>query len=220
MPPFRRLVRLALLPALALPLACVNPFKPADPEPPDSSAIFEDFHNPEAVLQTMVVAIDSKTSGGTNAWVHAFADSQLAGDRAYRQFYDGAVKQNWETANSLPAPEPWDLAKERSFPTKLFGIRPLGTYSLEFSHDAGSENDDNPDAADTAQYHRYYVLKSVQGNNEEVIGTGYCDLSFQKTGTRWSIYRWHDRLDPTVGVNPSSDARTFGFWRLESLARQ
>lgn len=217
---FRTLARLALLPALALPLACVNPFKPADPEPPDSSAIFEDFHDPDAVLNTMVLAIDSKTSGGADAWLHAFADSQVAGDRAYRGFYDPGVKQNWETGNSLTAPEPWDIKLERSLPSKLFGIRPLGTYSLEWGRDSTSQNDDDPGAADTAQFHRHYLLKSVQGNNEETIGIGYCDLSFQKTGARWSIYRWHDRYDPTVGVNPSSDARAMSFWRLESLARQ
>ena len=217
---FRTLARLALVPALALPLACVNPFTPANPEPPDTSAIFEDFHDPDAVLNTMVVAINSKTAGGASAWLHAFADSQVAGDRAYRGFYDDAVKQTWETGNSLKAPEPWDIVLERGLPSKLFGIRPLGTYSLEWARDNDSPIDDDPAAADTAQWHRHYTLKSTQGNNEETICIGYCDLSFQKTGARWSIYRWHDRVDPTVGVNPSSDARAMSFWRLESLARQ
>jgi len=216
-PPDRALARLARLAALVLPLCCVNPFKPADPQPPDSSGVPEDFHTPDAALLTMIAAINSKTSGGATAWLHAFADSQAVGDRAYRQYYDGAVKQNWETGNSLKAPEPWDITLERNLPTKLFGIRPLGTYSFEWQHDPYSPNDDV--GPDTTLFHRYYLLKSSQGNNEETIAVGYCDLSFVNLGSRWAIFRWVDRLDATVGVNPSSDARAMSFWRLESLAR-
>jgi hypothetical protein len=216
-PPWRTLARLTLLAALVLPLGCVNPFKPADPEPPDSSGVPEDFHTTAAVLQTMALAVDSKTSGGATAWLHAFADSQVVGDRGYRQYYDGAVKQNWETGNTLKAPEPWDITLERNLPTKLFGIRPLGTYDFEWGRDDGSGNDE--EGPDTTLLHRHYTLKSTQGNNEEIIAIGYCDLSLVNLGSRWAIFRWVDRLDGTIGVNPSSDARAMSFWRLESLAR-
>jgi hypothetical protein len=216
--PHRLLARLALLAALVLPLACNNPFKPADPELPDSNGVPEDFHTTDAVLQTMVLAVNSKTSGGATAWLHAFADSQLVSDRAYRQYYDGAVKQNWETGNSLKAPEPWDITLERGLPTKLFGIRPLGTYNFAWAPDPGSPNDDV--GPDTTLLHRHYTLQSTQGNNQETIAVGYCDLSLVNLGSRWAIFRWVDRLDATVGVNPSSDARAMSFWRLESLARQ
>jgi len=29
-----------------------------------------------------------------------------------------------------------------------------------------------------------------------VIGVGFADLSFQLKNNHWSIYRWHDRVDP------------------------
>jgi len=37
-----------------------------------------------------------------------------------------------------------------------------------------------------------------------VIGVGFADLSFQLQNNHWSIYGWHDRVDPAFGVNPSS----------------
>ena len=218
----RPLGRSLVLLALALPLACVNPFKPADPEPPDSSGVPEFFDTPNNVLATMQVALESKSSGGANAWLHAFAESTQIGDRAYRSFYDPAVKQVWESGTSLSAPEPWNIGLERSLPSKLFGIRANLSYAFAWEQDLGSQQDDDPAAADTAQFHRHYVLHAITPNNAnppEIIGIGYVDLSFQRKNGRWSIYRWHDRVDDTVGVNPSNDQRTMTWWRLESLAR-
>lgn len=215
----RTIRRLVLLLALALPLACVNPFKPADPEPPDSSGVPEDFRTPEDVLETMRLALESKSEGGANAWFHAFAESTVLGDRAYRAFYDGAVKQSWQTSTRLTAPEPWGVTLERGLPSKLFRFRPQAIYSFAWARDNSAENDDDPSAADTAQFHRKYTLLATDGNLSAVIAVGFCDLSFQRTGGRWSIFRWRDRVDPNVGVNPSTDERTMSWWRLESLAR-
>lgn len=209
--------KLALMLALALPLACVNPFKPADPEPPDANAPIEDYRSPEAALETMRQAVESKTSGA-NAWLHAFAESTLAGDRAYRCFYDGAVKRSWETGASRTAPEPWDLSLERSLHSSLAGIRANATYSFQWAPDPNAQNDDDPAAADTAQFHRKYTLKASDGGNLATIAIGFCDLSFQKVNGRWSIYRWNDRFDPDVGPSPSTDERTMTWRRLESLS--
>ena len=148
---------------LALPLACVNPFKPADPEQPDSNGVLEDYHDIEPLLNTMERAIESKSTGGTNAWLHALADSQLAGDRAFRAFYDPAVKENWETGTSLRAPEPWVLQLERNLPSKVFGVRPLASYNFEWHPDPNAVLDDI--RPDTAQIHRQYLLIATQGNN-------------------------------------------------------
>jgi hypothetical protein len=218
----RRVARFLLLLALALPLACVNPFKPADPEPPDSSGVPEVFDTPGLVLATMQVALESKSSGGANAWLHALAESTQVGDRAFRAFYDPAVKQVWESGTSLSAPEPWNIGLERGLPSKLFGIRANLSYAFEWTPDPGSIADDDPPTADTAQFHRHYVLRAITENDAnppEVIGIGFVDLSFQRKNGRWSIYRWHDRVDDTVGVNPSNDQRTMSWWRLESLIR-
>jgi len=42
----------------------------------------EEFGTPELVLATMQVALQSKSTGGTSAWLHAFAESTQTGDRA------------------------------------------------------------------------------------------------------------------------------------------
>ena len=119
---------------------------------------------------------------------------------------------------SLTAPEPWDVTLERGLPSALFRIRANASYQFQWTRDPSAENDDDPNAADTAQFHKKYTLVATQGNNTEVIGIGFCDLSFQKANSRWSIYRWHDRVDPSVGVNPAAtDERTLSWWRLQSL---
>ena len=160
----RLLHRFAMLLALALPLACVNPFKPADPETGGSGGVPEFFNTPDNVLDTMKRGIESKSSGGQDAWLHAFAESTLVGDRAYRSFYDGDVKRSWE-GGVRTAPEPWNLGHERGLPAKLFGIRANGSYTLVWARDSTAENDDDPGAADTAQFHRHYTLSATSATN-------------------------------------------------------
>jgi hypothetical protein len=217
MRPVVRFGRLALLLALALPLACVNPFKPADPESGNSTGVAEDFHTPDAVLETMRLAIENKSEGGTNAWLHAFAESTQVGDLAYRAFYDGAVKQVWEAGKSLKAPEPWDLSYERGLPSKIFRFRPQAVYAFQWDRDL-SQNDEGT-TGDTAQFHRQYTLVATEGSISSVIANGFADLTFQraKVGARWSIFRWYDRVNPAVGVNPASDEHTMSWWRMESI---
>jgi hypothetical protein len=219
-----RLASLAL-PVLALVLgACANPFKPAIPEDPTGAGtpVIEDFRTPEALLQTVAEAIQSRGSNGATAYLRAFAESTVAGDRAYRGFYDGAVKANWQSATQLTAPEPWDVSLERNVHTQLSGIRPTFEYSFRWDPDPDSPSDDDPAVSDTVQYHRKYRLFAAPTDgNPETIAIGFVDVSMQKKDGRWSIYRWHDRVDPDVGVNPAStDERTMSWWRLESLARR
>lgn len=213
-----RLATFALCLVLALPVGCVNPFTPSDPERPDGTGVPENFTTPDDLLQTMQLAIESKSLNGENAWVHAFADSVTAADRAYRQFYDPAVKQSWQSGTSLTAPEPWDLSLERGLPRFLFGVRQNLGYSWQWGFDPYSTNDE--EAADTALVHRKYTLVASNGAQSEVIAIGYCDLSLQRKAGRWAIVVWNDRFDPTIGANPSSDQRTMTWWRLQSLTRQ
>ena len=221
----RRFARLALLLGLMLPLACVNPFKPANPEPPAPGGVPEFFSSPELVLDTMDRAIESKSSGGADAWLHAFAQSTQAGDRAFRAFYDDAVKRSWEDKEG-PAPEPWDVTLERGLPSKLFSISPNASYTFKWAGDPSAESDGVPGGSpDTVQFHRMYTLSATSANSSkpETIAIGFCDLSFQNTNGRWSIFRWNDRVDPAVGVtpgNPSTNQRTMTWWRLESRKRQ
>ena len=226
MMPARHTTRRFRVPALvALGLlagACVNPFKPADPEPPDTSGVVEDFRTPDDVLATIALALQSRSTNGANAYLHAYAESTVAGDRAFRAYYDGAVKASWQSATQLTAPEPWDVTLERNVHTYVSGIRPSYGYQFLWLRDEFSPNDEDPTLADTVLWHKQYKLfaSSPEGNSE-IIAIGFADLSFQKKDGRWSIFRWVDRVDPNVGVNPvATDQRTMSWWRLESLARQ
>jgi len=227
-PPARRPRR---APRWALPLAllalvagaCVNPFKPADPEPPDSSGVVENFRTPDGVLETMARALASRSVNGSGTYLRAFAESTVTGDRAYRSFYDGAVKSGWQSATQLTAPEPWDVTLERNVHAYVSGIRPTYDYVFQWSPDPDSPNDDDPALSDTVQFHRHYTLLASPPNsdNAEIIAIGFADLSFEKKEGRWWVYRWNDRVDPAVGVNPAAtDQRTMSWWRLESLTRR
>lgn len=221
----RPALRLALLLALALPLACVNPFKPADPELGGGGVtVVENFRTPEDVLTTIELAIEAKSTSGASAYLNAYAESTQVGDRAFRAYYDPAVRQGWE-GGSLTAPEPWDITLERGLHTYLAGIRQQDSYDFRWTVDTSVGNDEFPADADTGIVHRKYLLLSkspTSGSDTqgETIAIGFCDLSMQLRGGRWSIFRWVDRVDPAVGVNPAaSDQRTFSWWRLKSLSR-
>ena len=216
----RRIVGVLALALLPLAFGCTNPFQPADPEPPSGDAVVEDFSTPAAVLETMRKGIESRSTNGANAYLHAFTESFGSESLPYRSFYDDAVKSAWESANQITAPEPWDLLLERNVHTRLSSIRPTYPYHFQWAPDQASPADDDFNAADTAQYHRKYTLLAAPPNGDpEIIAIGFADLSFQKERSgRWSVYRWHDRLDPAVGVNPAlTTQRTFSYWRLESL---
>lgn len=215
--------RLAMLAALALPLGCVNPFKPADPETGGSgSQVVENFKTPEDLLDTIKQAIEAK-SGGATAYLHAFADSTQAGDRAFRAIYDPAVKLGWEGGSPQPAPEPWNLEFERGLHNYLGGIRQQDTYTFKFTADSLSGNDELDTENNIWLLHRKYLLLSkspTSGSDTqgEIIGIGFCDLSLLSRDSRWAIFRWVDRVDPAVGVNPAAtDQRTFTWWRLKSM---
>jgi hypothetical protein len=216
----RRLLSGLLTVALALPLGCVNPFKPSDPAPPDGNGVAENFQTPDDVLETLRLAVENKSINGENAYINCFADSVAPADRAYRSFYDPAVRQVWQSGTPIPAPEPWNRELERGVPRRLNDIRQNAIYSWQWSRDPFAISDE--EGADSAQFHRKYVLLATDpssNNSGEIIAQGYCDLSFLKIGNRWAIVRWNDRLDPTIGANPSTDQYTMTWYRLKSLTR-
>ena len=202
--------------------ACTNPFKPADPEPPDSNQVPEKWGSPEEVLETVARALASRSTNGATAYLHAFSDSTVPGDKAYRSFYDGGVKTGWEHTTQQTAPEPWDIQQELNVHNTISGIRSTFDYFWQWGFDdTGSPLDDDPALSDTVVFHRKYTLLAVpKAGTPEIIAIGYVDMAFEKQGGRWSIYRWVDRVDPAVGVNPAAtDQRTMSWWRLESLTR-
>ena len=218
--PARRLVGGAVL-AFALVLgACTNPFKPAEPElGGGGDPVSEDFSSPEALLATVAEAIRNRSQNGSSAYLHAFAESTVVGDRAFRAFYDVGVKLSWQASTAQVAPEPWDIGLERKVHSEISGILPTYAYQWDWLPDNISPIDE--EGVDTVLYHRRYQLRAApESGNPEIICIGYVDLSMQRKEGRWSIYRWNDRVDPTVGVNPAATRqRTMSFWRLESLSQ-
>jgi len=200
--------------------ACTNPFKPADPEPPSNVGVPERWATPEEVLETVQLALMSRSTNGATAYLRAFADSIVPGDKAFRAFYDGGVKAGWQSATQLTAPEPWDIQLELNVHSTISAIRPTFEYAWQWSRDdTGAPLDDDPALSDTVVYHRKYTLLATpSAGTPAIIAIGYVDLAMQKKDGRWSIYRWVDRVDPAVGVNPAAtDQRTMSWWRLESL---
>ena len=216
-------LRTARIPALGLPLllllllvgGCTNPFKPADPEPPSGDVIFEDYGSIESMLNTMATGIQTRSTNGANAYIHAFAESTTAGDRAFRAFHDPAAKATWLAgSNGQGAPEPWTRLNELGLHSELSRIRPNATYTFTWGPDPGSVNDE--ENGDVTSIHRKYQLYATETNTEPVlIVSGYADMLVQKAGGRYSIFEWRDRVDPDYGVN-NVDVRSFTYERLES----
>ena len=213
----RRTRALAALAAAALLLSllgCANPFKPADPEPPSGDIVIEDFGTIEDLLNTMAVAIQTRSPNGADAYIHAFAESTTAGQRAFRAYHDPAAKAAWIAgAGGQSAAEPWLLRNELGLHTELSGIRPTDAYFFKWDIDNGSPRDDEI-ATDVFSVHRHYYLYAGEGG--VVIAAGFADLLIQKQGSRYSIFEWRDRVDPQFGVNPPGDQRSFTYYRLES----
>jgi hypothetical protein len=181
--------------------ACTNPFKPADPEPPDTSGVPEKWGSPDEVLETVALALASRSTNGATAYLRAFADSSVAGDKAHRSFYDGGVKANWQAATQLTAPSPGTSSRNETCITPSRASGPPDTLGSGAAT-TGSPLDDDPALSDTVVYHRKYTLLAVPKAGSEIIAIGYVDMAFQKKDGRWSIYRWVDRVDPAVGLNP------------------
>ena len=221
-----RTLRLAPAPALALSLllfllgGCTNPFKPADPEPPSGDIILEDFSSIEATLSTMATAIQARSTSGANAYIHAFAESTITGQRAFRAFHDPAAKAAWLIGSAgQPAPEPWLLVNERGLYSELSRIRPNDAYIFQFTPDngPGGHGFDEEIATDVWSVHRHYELFATPANTDPVtIAAGFADMLIQKDGSHWTIFEWHDRVDPQYGVNPPDQQRSFTYYRLES----
>ena len=112
--------------------------------------------------------------------------------------------------------EPGDTRHERLFFSELMGVLESFEYQFAWGTDTGSERDEI--GAETALLHRYYQLTatSPDGLLFEDIAIGYADLTMRKYNGRWWLVRWDDRIDPTIGVNPSNTYnRTMGARRLD-----
>jgi hypothetical protein len=234
----RRAIQLATLAVcLVLPVSCSNSVAPVDPPAGVSGASqFEvgslsqklrkqrpNYSTPDAVLATIALAIDNKSQAGAIAYVRAFSDPTAAiGTHTFQAIYDPAVLAQWQLSSAETAPQPWDLALERGLPPELFDIRPQSRYEFSWAPDPSAPGDEI--AGDTMLVHRRYRLvarspSDPSGASNEIIAIGSCDLSLERGHARWSVFRWVDHVDPTWGVNPTGDERSFTYYRLASLGR-
>ncbi|MEO5988387.1 MAG: hypothetical protein ABIU54_13165 [Candidatus Eisenbacteria bacterium] len=199
---------------------CRNPFTPADPEPPAAGGVTEDFRTPAKLLDTITAALADKGQSGASAYINAFADSTQASEKAFYAFHWPAAIDAWRAVSLRDPPQPWDLTLERAFYQYLVGYRPTASYTLTWNDDPTSESDeiDLPSAPNLAVIHRRYTLyTSTSETDIAVIAIGYADLYLYKANGRWFIYRWQDRIDPDIGVNPTDPEQlSMGARRLES----
>ncbi len=216
----RRTLALAALALILTALGgCRNPFRPADPEPPAAGGVTEDFSTPNKLLDTIGAALADKGQNGATAYASAFADSGQATDRAFYAFHWPAAVDAWRAVSLRDPPEPWDLTLERAFYQYLVGYRPTAAYTMLWADDNTSESDDvEVTTPGLAVIHRRYTLfTSVTETDITVIAIGYADIYLYKDNGRWFIYRWQDRVDPNIGVNPVDlEQLSMGARRLES----
>jgi hypothetical protein len=214
----RRLAAPLLALLLALPLGCNNPFTPADPPPPDGTAIPEDFSTIQSLLITVGIAIQTRSTNGADTYIHAMAESTSVGDHAFRAFYDPSVKATWLIGSQgQTAPEPWNLVLERGLHSELSGILPNAPYLFTWDTDPGHGFDQQVGTTNVWEVHRHYKLVAAPASGEPVIiAVGFADMFMIEQNSRFFIFDWHDRVDPAFGVNPADFQRSFSYYRLES----
>jgi len=216
---------------LLLPLSCTDAVAPSQPETVSANAralgtsdpraswfrMRKRFRTPEDVLATMQRALENKSSAG---YLLALSDPTSGiGERPFRVIMDRAVLASWQLATQKTVPDPWGIEQERGLPRILFSLRPQYPYQFLWLPDPDEPGDIVDPDADTMHVSRHYrlIATPLDGSSDETLAVGFCDLSLEWAHDRWSIFRWVDRIDPTVGVNPADDARSFTSWRLESL---
>ena len=204
--------------ALAALCGCTNPFEPAKPPASSGAGVVEDYSTSKKLLDTIAAAMAAK-SDGASAYINAFADSTTAGDLyGFHAFHDQSVIDLYNQTAGHNAPTDWNKTLERQFFSYFMGVEhPTFAFTLVWQKDPSQPIDE--DGSDRALLHRTYALEATLNNLQETIMIGRCDLYLYKNGPRWYIYRWQDRVDPSIGPNPqvNKDELSWGQRRLESL---
>jgi len=166
-----------LLPVLfALPLGCQNPFQPATPEPPIGGSLDEVWTTPQDLLDTVELAIETRTQEGANSYLRAFAESTTVTTTQFRALYDPAVRQIWETSTHQTAPEPWGITLERNLHSYLSNLRPTAAYTFSFDPDPSIPNDESLPNGDIIA-HRKYTLEATENGVKTILSSGFADLT-------------------------------------------
>ena len=212
------------IPIPAVPLigillgGCIGLFRPDKPEPPSqgSGGIELDYSSHEHTLATLARGIAAKGPNGQAAYLRAFADP-TTDQVSLTVVFDPEVTRRFEGGNGqVPT---WNLDYERNFYSSLLRVSSYGYYMVwDFNAPAGSDDISSDGALLHRKYHVYTV--DAQGSAIGVVAVGLADLTLKKVApSRWAIVRWEDRVDPSVGIDPSDHgALSFSARRLESLS--
>ena len=197
---------------------CTNPFKPATPEPPDQSGLVADYSTPAKLLSTLQAAMQTKGPAGALAWVDAMASPSGPFAPGFRAVHDPRVLDKWKLSSPVAPPEPWDYDLEKAFYNNFTSrVYPSYDFVMLFDRDDNSVDDEIDEAAGTATLHRFYYIAAALQDGAKIVAIGFVDLSLVKDQGRWYVLEWKDRVDPTIGVDPSDeDNVTLGWRRLEN----
>ena len=205
--------------ALALTLSgCTNPFKPATPEAPDQGGLVADYSTPAKLLLTLQAAMQDKGPAGALAWIDAMASPTGVFAPGFRAVHDPRVLDKWKLSSPVVPPEPWDYELEKAFFNNFTSrVYPSYDFVMAFDRDDDSVDDVTDEAAGTALWHRRYYIAAALQDGAKIVAIGYVDLSMVRDQGRWYVLEWKDRVDPSIGVDPSDeDNVTLGWRRLEN----
>jgi hypothetical protein len=189
---------------------CRGLFTPAVPEPPSGNPIQNNYATLEETLATMRLGISAKGPGQA-AWLGAFDPA------TFHQEFDDRDLTSFKNACRCPGPDDWAFQQEQLFYVPFTQVRPGDSYSLAL--DPVDWNPDPPPTSTSAFIHRHYrvAAHSPNGSDSLIIAIGTADLTFVLSDGKWLITHWADRLDSTVGPNPTDPYQlSFGRRRLES----
>lgn len=205
--------------ACGLLLAGCNLFQPRTPESPSKAGVRIDYSEPDSTLQTMARGIESKAGSiGRTAYLGGLADSSIGEGPDFNAFFDPAAVVIWQGVSGRNPPARWDRSREEQLYSYVLNLSGNG-YSFLWRTDVEHPNDEDL-ALNVKLLHRRYLLAAIPevGGAADTLAIGYADLTLTRSliADKWVVWRWQDRVDPTVGPNPSKGKQSFSALRLGS----
>jgi hypothetical protein len=215
--PRPRALPLLLALACGLLFAGCDLFQPRTPEPPSQAGVRIDYSEPDSTLATMARGIESKAgSNGRTAYLGGLADSSVGDGPNFNAFFDPAAVVIWQNVSGRNPPAEWGPGLEGQLYGYLPTLSSIG-YSFFWLTDVEHPNDEDL-SLNVKLLHRQYLLAAVaeEGGTPDTLAIGYADLTLTRSlvADKWVVWRWQDRVDPTVGPNPSKGKQSFSALRL------
>jgi hypothetical protein len=114
----------------------------------------------------------------------------------------------------------WGWQNESQFYGAFIASKGSGRDSLALAV-IPADPDSEYTGGDTQVLVRHYelwVLPTTDSGTPPLrYAIGNARLTFVRSGTRWLILKWDDRVDPEVGLDTSSEDLPFAWRRLETI---